>query len=388
MKRFTTDRPRIKRPRIKRLRIKRLGTVAVAAVMILAGCSSSSSPPADTTTDTTSAPDTSAQAASVAGSRTVRLVAYDSFTPPADVLKQFTADTGISIEVLLKGDTGTMLNTAIIAKDQPFADVIWGIDSTFLSRAVSSGVIGPHGITDSTTNPALRPTVGADLVIPVDTSEVCVNADTAAAPGSADFGFDSLVDPANKGKLVVENPATSAPGLAFLLATVSKFGETGWQDYWKALKANDVKVVNGWDEAWNTEFSGAGAGKRPLVVSYSSSPVASVLFGADPAATTTPLAVLQDTCIGVIEYAGLLANNDTAHEADARTVLEFLISEPFQAGLATNLFVYPARTGVALPEIYTRLGIGPVDSPLSVSPERVQAMRDAWIDEWTDIVLG
>lgn len=360
-----------------------LTTVAVTAALTLTGCSSSSS-----SSDTTSATDSSTTASATAGSRTVRLVAYDSFTPPADVLNKFTADTGISIEVLLKGDTGTMLNTAIIAKDQPFADVMWGIDSTFLSRAVSSGVMGPHGITDSTTNPALRPTVGADLLIPVDTSEVCVNADTTALPGSADFGFDSLVDPASKGQFVVENPATSAPGLAFLLATVAKFGETGWQGYWTRLKANDVKVVNGWDEAWNTEFSGAGPGKRPLVVSYSSSPVASVLFGADPAATSTPLAVLKDTCIGVVEYAGLLANNDTAHEADARTVLEFLMSQPFQAELATNLFVYPARTDVALPDIYTRLGIGPVDSPLSVSPERVQAMRDTWIDEWTDIVLG
>lgn len=360
----------------------RIAVTLSASTLVLAGCSSSSTPEASTDTTFSTTADTIAGAAA---SRTVRLVAYDSFTPPPEVLRQFTADTGITVEVLLKGDTGTMLNTAIIAKDEPFADVIWGVDSTFLSRVVASGVLREHGITLLPTTPALQPATGAELLVPVDTSEVCVNADTARVPDSAQFGFDALIDPINKGRLVVENPATSAPGLAFLLATVAKFGETGWQDYWQKLRTNDVKVVNGWDEAWNTEFSGAGAGKRPLVVSYSNSPVASVLFGADPTATTTPLAVLEETCIGVVEYAGLLANTDNP---DARTVLEFLVSEPFQNELATNLFVYPARTGLALPEVYTRLGIGPVDSPLSVSSDRIQAMRDVWIDEWTDIVLG
>ncbi len=360
--------------------------ITVTVALTLAGCSSTSS-----SSDTTITPDTTAAASATPAARTVRLVAYDSFTPSPDVLKQFTQDTGITIEVLLKGDTGTMINTAIIAKDEPFADVMWGVDSTFLSRVIASGVLQDHGITGVPTDPTLQPATGANLVLPVDTSEVCVNADTTAAPGSAQFGFDALVDPKTKGKLVVENPATSAPGLAFLLATVAKFGEDGWQDYWQQLRDNDVKVVNGWDEAWNTEFSGAGKGKRPLVVSYSNSPVASVLFGADPAATSTPLAVLKDTCIGVVEYAGLLAkpgDTDNSADADARAVLEFLVSEQFQAQLATNLFVYPARTGVPLPEVYTRLGIGPVQSPLSVSPDRIQAMRDVWIDEWTDIVLG
>jgi thiamine transport system substrate-binding protein len=319
------------------------------------------------------------------GGRTVRLVAYDSFTPPPEVLATFTKDTGISIEVLLKGDTGTMLNTSILAKDEPFADVIWGIDSTFLSRAVSSGVLRPHSLKELPIDSALLPPVGADIVVPVDTSQVCVNRDSATIQDYVALGFASLVDPAYKGQLVVQNPASSAPGLAFLLATIAKFGENGWQDYWTQLRENDVRVVNGWEEAYNTEFSGAGVGKRGLVVSYSNSPVGAVLFGADPAATSTPISVVKETCIDVTEYAGLLANSANP---DAAAVLNFLISENFQKELATNLFVYPARTGIALPEIYTRLGIAPVATPLKVDPARVQVMRDQWIDEWTEIVLG
>jgi thiamine transport system substrate-binding protein len=352
----------------------------IASLTFVAGCTSGSTSGSDE-----SATESAAESVPAEGQRVVRVVSYDSFTPTKEVIERFTAETGIAIEILPKGDTGTMLNTSIIAKDEPFADVIWGIDSTFLSRAASSGLLKPHGIAAPPTQPSLQPSVGADLVVPVDTSEVCVNADTAKLPGSQAFGFESLIDPANKGTFVVQNPASSAPGLAFLLATISKFGETGWREYWEALRRNDVKVVNGWDEAWNTEFSGAGAGARPLVVSYSNSPVASVLFGADPSATTSPIAVLKDTCIDVVEYAGLIANTDNP---DASAVLQFFLSEEFQKELATSLFVYPSREGVELPEIYSRLGIAPVDSSLTIDPARVQAMRDVWIDEWTETVLG
>jgi thiamine transport system substrate-binding protein len=320
-----------------------------------------------------------------ADNKTVRLLAYDSFTPPKEVWEEFTNETGITVEVLLKGDTGTMLNTAILAKDAPFADVIWGIDSAFASRAISSQVLRPHELSIAALDPALAPTDGADVLLPVDTSEVCVNADTRVIPTAASLTLDDLTKPAYKGQFVVQNPATSAPGLAFLLATIEKFGETGWQQYWRDLAANDVKVVNGWEEAWSTEFSGASSGKRSLVVSYSNSPAAFVVFGSDPAATSTPIAVLDSTCIAVTEYAGLLSQADNPN---AVKVLEFLTSERFQRELATNLFVYPARTGVTLPEVYTRLKVHSVPTAFTIDPARVQAMRDTWLDEWSEIVLG
>jgi thiamine transport system substrate-binding protein len=342
-----------------------LPVLALSVTMLLTACASDSG-------------------SSAADSNTVRLLAYDSFTPPKEVWEDFTQDTGITVEVLLKGDTGSMLNTAILSKDEPIADVIWGIDSTFLSRAITSDILRPHNLT-APVDPALQPVEGADVVIPVDQSQVCVNVDTRAIPNAETLGFDSLTDPQLKDSFVVQNPASSAPGMAFLLATIAKYGETGWQEYWRKLVDNGVKVVNGWDEAWTTEFSGAGTGKRSMVVSYANSPAAFVLFGTDPSATTTPIQVVKPTCIAVAEYAGLLGdkNNEAANK-----LLEFLISERFQNELATNLFVYPARTGVELPEIYTRLGVEPAEKPFTIDAKRVQAMRDVWVDEWTEIVLG
>ena len=95
--------------------------------------------------------------------------------------------------------------------------------------------------------------------------------------------LEDLTDPALAGRLVVENPATSSPGLAFLLATVAYFGEdpeTGWPAFWRALRDNDVAVSSGWEEAYYGYFSGAGGGEGdlPIVVSYASSPAAEVIY--------------------------------------------------------------------------------------------------------------
>jgi thiamine transport system substrate-binding protein len=350
--------------------VRRKLAMILPAMVLLASCAS--------TAPKSKSPDSSSD-------NTVRLVAYDSFTPPKEVWEEFAKESGITVEVLLKGDTGSMLNTTILSKDTPFADVIWGVDSTFASRALSSKVLRPHELNTDVVDPRLTPTSGVDVLVPVDTSEVCVNADTRQIPGAASLTLDDLARPEYKDKFVVQNPATSAPGMAFFLATIAKYGETGWQKYWQALVANGLKVVNGWEEAWSTEFSGASSGTRSLVVSYSNSPAAFVVFGSDPAATSTPIAVLDSTCIAVTEFAGLIASSDNPN---AKKVLEFLISERFQRELATSMFVYPSRTGVGVPEVYTRLGVHPVPAAFTVDASRVQQMRDAWVDEWTEIVLG
>lgn len=327
-------------------------------------------------------------------SKVVRLLTYDSFTLPPTVFNAFTADTGLSVELIAKGDTGQMLNTAILTKDDPIADVVWAIDRTFLSRAATSKIFTTHDLDDVPVAPSDLAPIGPDLFVPVDSGEVCVNADTAAftkANINVPETLEDFTKPDYSSQLVVQNPATSAPGLAFLLATVEQFGETGWQGYWRKLVENKVTVVNGWDEAWNTEFSGAGTGTRSLVVSYSTSPVAVVAFGPDPLATSSTVISLPKTCFATAEYSGVLKG--TGNEANGRKLLAYLLSEPVQKELAMNMFVFPTRIGVELPEPYARLGVKPTGNAdtgrlVSLTPERIQAMRDVWIDEWTTLVLG
>ena len=321
------------------------------------------------------------------GPATVTLVTHDSFNVSESVLEAFTEETGIRVRVRQSGDAGTVVNQAILTKGDPQGDVLFGIDNNLLSRAFDEDLFVPYE------SPALDE-VPDELVLdeehrvtPIDTGDVCLNYDRAglvAAGLEPPTSLDDLLDPAYADTLVVENPATSSPGLAFLLATVAQFGEDGWQAYWRGLRANGVEVAAGWEEAYYGSFSGSAesAGDRPIVVSYASSPPAEVLFAEDPSAEA-PTGVVTESCYRQIEFAGILSGTEKQDEAQA--LVDFLLSPTFQSDIALNMFVYPV-VDVELPEEFVEHGATPED-PYLLPADEVAEHRDAWIDQWTEIVL-
>lgn len=318
---------------------------------------------------------------------TIRLLTHDSFAASPSVLAAFREKTGIKIAVVRAGDAGAALNQAVLTKGKPLGDVFFGVDNTFLSRALEAGIFEPYTPAALSSVPdrfELDPTHHA---VPVDYGDVCVNLDKqrfASGEPPPPKTFDDLADPRYKDMLVVENPATSSPGLAFLLATIAHYGD-GWQDYWRRLAANGVQVVDGWEAAYNAAFSGgSGTGTRPLVVSYGSSPPAEVYY-ADPKPADAPTAVMLETCFRQIEFAGVLRG--TGHRAEARQVVDFLLSEEFQADVPLQMFVYPVRAGVALPDVFTKYAAKPA-APLTIPAERIGAERDRWIQQWTALRVG
>jgi len=323
---------------------------------------------------------------------TVTLVAYDSFpdadTSLNDALATFTDETGIGVDILIGGDTGTMLSKASLTVGNPEGDVMFGIDNTFLSRALGDGVFEAPAMPVDVDFPTDLTAPSPDgLALPVDFGDVCVNYDIGwftEADLAPPTGLADLADPAYADLLVVQNPATSSPGLAFLLATIDEFGDTGWQEYWTALSANGVEVLDGWTDAYYGSFTWAGGGERPLVVSYGSSPPAEVIF-AEPARTDAPTGVVESTCFRQIEFAGVLTG--TEHPDEAAQLLNFLVGETFQAELALNLFVYPSNQAVALPPEFIDFAVVP-ETPRAIDPDIIDMNRSEWIDEWTSIVLG
>lgn len=319
---------------------------------------------------------------------TIRLLTHDSFAVSDGVLEAFTEETGIEVELLQGGDAGTVVNQAILTKGNPQADVLFGVDSTFLSRALDEDLFVPHeaeGLDEVDEAFLLDP---EHRVTPIDYGDVCLNYDKAwfeasgvPVPGS----LDDLVDPAYRDLLVVQNPATSSPGLAFLLATVAEYGEDGWQDWWAQLRDNGVTVTSGWEDAYYGEFSGGATseGDRPLVVSYASSPPAEVIF-AEPPVEDAPTGVITAGCYRQVEGAGILAGTD--HEEEAAQLVDFMLSETFQAGVPLSMFVYPVRPGVALPPEFEAHAVTP-DEVTVLDPDLIGERRSEWIDAWTDIVL-
>lgn len=356
-----------------------IASVLLAAVLV-AGCGS------DNADDATGA------ATTVGPPADITLVTYSSF-PTADTslneaLAEFTASTGIGVDIVVAGDAGTMVTKAVLTAGNPEGDVMWGVDNTLLSRALAGDVFSPYRSTEyDALAPHLTALAAGDEVTPVDFGDVCLNydiawfADRGIAPPSS---FADLADPTYRDLLVVEHPASSSPGLAFLLATVAEYGAEGWQAYWAQLRDNGVEIVDSWESAYYEQFSGSsGAGPRPIVVSYGSSPPAEVLF-ADPPRDDAPTAVVPATCFRQVEFAGVLRGTD--HEAEARQLVDFLAGPRFQQEIALNLFVYPARTDVALPEAFSEYSVVPA-APLTLEPADIDEHREAWVDEWTQIVL-
>ena len=342
----------------------RHGAVAafLAAVLAAAGCGGGSAP------------------------TEVVLVTHDSFAISKDVQQAFEKESGLRLRILQGGDANETLNRALLTAGDPQGDVIFGIDDSILSRAVEGDLLEEY---HSPALTAVEPDFAAPdpHVTPIDHGEVCLNIDRGwfASHGVAPpKSLADLVLSRYRNLLVVENAATSSPGLAFLLATVSTFGDR-WEGYWRGLRANGVRVVDGWEEAYTQQFSGASGspGKRPIVVSYATSPAAEVIYASKPL-TTSPTAAVEDGCYRQVEYAGILrgANN----EDGAKQLIDFMLSERFQADVPGSMFVYPVRAGVALPEAFVEHAIVPED-PLQLSAEEIDANRDRWVARWTDIVV-
>lgn len=330
--------------------------------------------------------------ASGGGSRTVTLVSHNSWAVSKDVVAAFEKQSGYKLRVLEDGDAGQAVNKAILTKDNPQGDVFFGVDNTLLSRALDNGLFQPYEAKGSDLIlDEFRADRDKHRVTPVDTGDVCVNYDKAWF-GEHDLNppktFDDLVKPEYKDLLVVENASTSSPGLGFLLGTAAQYGDDGWQDYWKKLKANGVKVVDGWEQAYNEEFSGSAGGKkakadRPLVVSYASSPPAEVVY-ADPKPTTAPTGVADGTCFRQVEYAGLLSN--AKNPEGGKALLDFLISKRFQDDMPLNMFVYPVREAAQVPEEFVKFGPRAKD-PRTMDPAKIADNRDQWVKSWTSLVL-
>lgn len=369
-------------------------TLIFAFVLLLAACGrpGAENPPAPAII--TPAPDiVSVDAAPEATNGvTLSVMSHDSFNVSADVIQEFEQANSASIEFLRSGDTGTALNQAILSRNAPLADVFFGVDNTFLTRALDADIFEPYASPYLDAIPADLKLDPSNRLLPVDYGYVAINYDKAAleAEGLAPpQQLEDLTQPAWQGKLVVQNPATSSPGLAFLLTTMSYFGEEGdytWKDFWRDLRANDVYVSEGWEDAYYNQFSGSsGQGPRPLVVSYATSPAAEVFFS-DGALNEPPTGNLLPPggSFRQIEFVGILKG--TQQRDLAERFVDFMLQPTFQNDIPLQMFVYPVSPEAEIPELFVQFAEAPEEAA-SVPPEQIEQNREAWIEEWTSIVL-
>lgn len=355
-------------------------TAAIAAtVLLLAACGTDTDPEPTATGPT---PDAEGTTEAPVASGEVTVVTHDSFAVPDEVVASFEADTGLSVTFVAPGDAGALVNQLILTQDAPLGDVVYGIDNTFASRAIDEGVLADYVSTASAADDAAAYAIpGSDALTAIDYSDVCLNYDIAWFADNdvqVPESLGLLADPEYGGLLSVTNPATSSPGLAFLLATIAEFGDD-WQDYWRALEENQVRVTASWSDTYFVDFSVPNyGGDYPIVLSYASSPPSEVADG-EPAS-----AALLDTCFRQVEYAGVLAG--AANPEGAQAVIDWMLSDEFQSSVAEYMYVYPVSSTADIPAEWQEFA--PLaEEPATLDPETIAANRDEWIEQWTAIVI-
>ena len=317
----------------------------------------------------------------------LRVLVHSSFSLPKPLLAQFEADAGVKLVVLKAGDAGEMLNKLILTRAQPIADVVFGLDNALVAKALAAKVLDPYN--GSAAKRASTVPLDSDAqasVMPVDYGYVTLNYDRAwfskqglALPKT----LDDLAQPAYRNLLAVQNPATSSPGYAFMLATVAGLGEASAFDWWARMRANGVKVTKGWSEAYYTEFTRNG-GSRPLVVSYVSSPAAEVFYSKEKITEPpTGSLALKGGVFRQVEGVALVKGG--AQREAAQKFMEFMRSAAVQQALQTGMWMFPAEPGVPRVDAMRHAVEPPAfDNP---TPHTIADKGSEWVSHWTRVVL-
>ena len=318
--------------------MKKLTTMLALAGLLMAGCA-----PAEQT------------------ATKVTLVAHDSFAISDESIAEFEASSGFQLEIIRAGDAGSLTNRLVLTKDSPIAEVVFGIDNTF------RGIADEHGIIEG-------------ALVEVAFGDVCFNYDRVwfeerkiAPPDS----WRDLTTPAYNNLTVVTNPLSSSPGLAFLASTVAAFGEPGFEQYWRELRDNGVRVAAGWEEAYLTEFSGSsGNGDYPIVLSYCSSPAAEVREDGQ----SQTVALLEEG-FRQTEFIGVLAGAKNPEGAAA--LIEFLLGESFQDTIPGLMYVYPVNPNATIPAEWAEFG--PAANSTIGEDLSISTHREKWQSKWSEI---
>ena len=313
----------------------------------------------------------------------VTLVVHNSFVDAKAFEKAASEATGYTVKVITAGDGGELTNKLVLTKGAPIADAFFGVDNTFASRLISNDVTQPITPTSLPARAArlaaeIAPGATALPLVPIDMGATCVNIDTAwfAAQGLAEpETFEDLADAKYKDLAVLIDPTASSTGASFMIATIAKFGENGFADYWKSLVANGARLAQGWSDAYYEEFTGGGnAGTRPIVLSYSTSPA----FTVNEAGSESTTRALLGTCSTQVEYAGVLKG--AKHAKGAEAVVNYLLSSEFQSSIPDEMYMYPVDEALLLPGSWATFAPLPAEGTThDLAPAKIEAGLPGWL---------
>jgi thiamine transport system substrate-binding protein len=300
---------------------------------------------------------------------------YDSFNtewgPGPVVFKAFEEQCSCSVQVIAPGDSGSVLSRTILEKANPKADILLGVNDSELAKSFRHDLWEPYRSPNLERVPEDLQLDPKNRVTPFDYGYIAFVYDSErldAPPKS----LEELTDPRFRGKVVIESPKTSSPGLSMLHWTIAVYGEERYLEYWDRLRPNLLTITDGWSAAYGMFTKG----EVPLVLSYVTSPAYHVEY------EQTERYKALDFSEGMfrqVEFAGILKG--ARNPERAREFIDFMLTSGFQDVIPLTNWMYPVAPEKALPDSY-RAAVRPAKT-LTLPPERVEERNDRWLRDWS-----
>jgi thiamine transport system substrate-binding protein len=309
------------------------------------------------------------------GPRALAVYTYDAFGEALQkAVEEHFKSLGVEVRFSRFEDTGGLYNRLYLERERPRADVAIGLDNTYLARAYRDALFQayePEGLELVDQKLLVDPEY---RLVPFDYGGVTLNYDTKSLRDPP-ATWAGLLDPALKRKIILMSPATSSPGRSFLLFTVAVFGEEGYLDFWRKLKPNILTVAPGWSEGYGLYTQG----EAPIVLSYDTSPAYHRQFENE---TRYENLILEDSAYAQVEVAGILSR--APNLADARRLMDYLVSPELQAQVALSQLMYPVHPGVELPEAFR--AVKRAGKLVSLDETRVAERFETWLAAWESVM--
>ena len=297
---------------------------------------------------------------------------YDSFVSewgPGPIIEQkFEDKYNIDLELIAVDSAATLLNKVILEGSNTKADIVLGLDMNLFDSADKSGLFINHSL-DNLENDIMLPIKwNSKIFVPYNYGYfafVYNNTKLLNPPKS----MDELIN-STDARIVIQDPRTSTPGLGLLIWMKALYGNDA-KNKWVKLNKKIISVTKGWTDAYYNFFM---AGEADLVLSYSTSPAAHIMFEENYEISA---AIFEEGNYVSIEFAGILKSSN--NQRMANNFLRFMISDDFQSVLPSTNIMYPISNNLMLPEAFNKIE---VPDMLQIDPEEINKNKDEWINEW------
>ena len=313
------------------------------------------------------------------------------------MIEQFVNQTGIEVEIIRTDDAGGILDQMMLTKSAPQADLMIGLDNTYLPTALKNCLLIEHSAQTENFSQSSMEFYEGPLAIPFDEGDVCLNYDEdalSAANMSVPTSLWNLTEPQWNGKMAFPSPITSSPGRAFLAATHDYFNhqpgnESGnASNWWKAIADNNAIFTSGWTESYTTYYTGGYGqytegyiGGAYITVSYCHSPGVEAYFAENYTHSTS--LILPRASFHQVEYAGVI--NGAAEVDAAQQFISYLTSQDVNSNMPIYNSMYSVLNGSEIPEINGYRYHSDITPRSSyITSEMIELHMESWLEEWTN----